>query len=134
MIAADASAAIAAFAPWHEQHAAVQKALGSRPAIVAHAAFEAYSVLTRLPEPQRAPADIVGEHLERRFGERWLALPAGASRAALQRLARLGLHGGATYDALIAITAGASDATLVTLDRRALPTYQRVGVRVDLVD
>jgi len=133
VIAADASAAIASFARWHERRDAVQEALGDRPSIVAHAAFEVYSVLTRMPEPQRAPAGIVRDQLERRFGDRWLGLSAGALRLALARLEQLGVAGGATYDGLIAITAAASGATLVTLDLRALPIYQRLGADVELV-
>lgn len=52
---------------------------------------------------------------------------------ALARLHERGISGGATYDGLIGITAAVSDATLVTLDRRALATYERVGVDVELV-
>ena len=133
MIAADASAAIASFARWHERRDAVQVALGNRPAIVAHAAFETYSVLTRMPEPQRASPSIVRDQLERRFEDRWLGLTSGALRLALARLEELGVAGGATYDGLIAITAAASGATLVTLDLRALPAYQRLGADVHLV-
>lgn len=133
MIAADASAAIAAFAPWHQSQNLVQKALGNAPSIVAHAAYETYSVLTRLPEPQRAPARLVVEQLDDLFGDRWLGLTAGALRVALARLEQLGISGGQTYDGLIAITAASNDATLVTLDRRALPTYLLVGASVELV-
>lgn len=133
MIAADASAAVAAFAPWHDRQDAVQRALGRTPAIVAHAAFETYSVLTRLPDPQRAPAALVVEQLEDTFADRWLGLAAGAERLALARLEKLGLAGGRTYDGLIAIVAVANEATLVTLDRRALPTYLLVGADVELV-
>lgn len=133
MIAADASAAIASFAPWHEHRDAAQQALGDRPAIVAHAAFETYSVLTRLPESQRAPASIVRGQLERRFGDRWLALSANALRLALARLEELGVAGGRAYDGLIGITAASSGATLVTLDTRALPTYAVLGVDASLI-
>ena len=134
MIAADASAAIAAFAPWHERQGSVQEALGTAPSIIAHAAYETYSVLTRLPEPQRAPAGLVVEQLDDLFADRWLSLPAGPLRAALARLEQLGVSGGKTYDGLIAITAASNDATLVTLDRRALQTYLLVGVSVEFVD
>ncbi len=134
MIAADASVAIAAFAPWHEHQDAAQRALGRRPSIVAHAAFETYSVLTRVPEPQRAPASVVRAQLEDRFGDRWLGLTATALRLALARLEELGISGGATYDGVIAITTAASDATLVTCDRRALATYQRIGVELEFAE
>ena len=134
MIAADASAAIAAFAPWHERQGSVQEALGTAPSIIAHAAYETYSVLTRLPEPQRAPARLVVEQLDDLFADRWLGLSAGPLRAALARLEQLRVSGGKTYDGLIAIRAASNDATLVTLDRRALPTYLLVGVSVEFVD
>jgi len=133
VIAADASVAVAAFARWHDDRVAAQRALGARPSIVAHAAFETYSVLTRLPGPQRSPPALVREQLERRFGDRWIGLSAGALRLALARLEGLGISGGQTYDGLIGITAASNDATLVTLDRRALPTYLLVGADVELV-
>ena len=54
MKVADASVAVAAASPWHESHEAAFDALAtSRPAIVAHAAIETYSALTRMPEPNR---------------------------------------------------------------------------------
>jgi predicted nucleic acid-binding protein len=133
LIAADASVAIASFAPWHEHQYVAQTALGPRPAIIAHAAFETYSVLTRLPEGQRAPAALVVEQLSDRFSDRWLSLSASALQLALNRLEELGISGGATYDGLIAMTAAAEGATLVTLDRRARRTYALVGADVELV-
>ena len=44
-----------------------------------------------------------------------------------------GIHGGATYDALIGATAAAEGATLVTAERRALVSYALVGADVELV-
>ncbi|MDH4345618.1 MAG: PIN domain-containing protein [Thermoleophilia bacterium] len=133
MIVADASAAVAAFAGWHDRQEAAQRALGRSAGVVAHAAYEAYSVLTRLPNAQRAPAALVLEQLRDTFGDRWIGLSADAQRLALDRLATLGVSGGQTYDGLIAITAAAHDARLVTLDRRALATYALVGADVELV-
>ena len=71
--------------------------------------------------------------LEDTFSDRWLALTPAALRLALGRLEELGVSGGATYDGLIAMTAAAEGATLVTLDKRALATYARVGVDVEFV-
>lgn len=76
---------------------------------------------------------LVVEWLDDVFEGRWLGLPAAAQRLALTRLQALGISGGQTYDGLIAITAAANDATLVTLDLRAVPTYQLLGVRVEIV-
>ncbi len=49
------------------------------------------------------------------------------------RLARIEVAGGAVYDALIALTARAAGAELLTLDRRAMPIYERCGVEAMLV-
>lgn len=133
MIAADASVAIAAFAEWHGKHRDAQEALSGNPSIVAHAAFETYSVLTRISEPQRMFGAAVREQIERRFGDRWIGLTAGVLRLALARLDELGVSGGQTYDGVIAITAATNGAKLVTLDRRALPTYLLVGADVEFV-
>lgn len=124
---------MAAFAGWHERHADASRALGGEPAIVTHAAFETYSALTRIAPPERAQPEQVMAYLDGRFADRWLGLSAPALKLALQRLEELGIAGGATYDGLIAMTAAAKGATLVTLDRRALQTYAHVGVEVDYV-
>lgn len=58
MIAVDSSAVIAAFASWHESHAAARKVLDSPPQIVGHSVVESYSVLTRLPPSHPAPAAL----------------------------------------------------------------------------
>jgi predicted nucleic acid-binding protein len=78
-------------------------------------------------------ASIVHEWLEKEFADRWIGLPAGAQRLLLGRLAISGVVGGATYDALIAATALAEGATLVTADKRALATYERVGASIDFL-
>ncbi|GAB3914246.1 hypothetical protein GCM10011575_18120 [Microlunatus endophyticus] len=55
MRAVDTSVIVAAFAGWHQDHASAAAELRQRPRVVAHALLEAYSVLTRLPGPHRAP-------------------------------------------------------------------------------
>lgn len=130
MIAVDSSVVVPAFASWHAGHAAADALLAENPELIAHAALETYSVLTRLPAPHRAPPPIVRDYLVERFPEPWLSLTATEQRAFFERLPELGLSGGAVYDALIAATASSRDAELVTLDARALETYRRVGVRV----
>ena len=87
-----------------------------------------------MAKAQRRRPEDREQILERRFADRWIGLTAGELRQALERLEQLGISGGRTYDGLIAITAASNDATLVTLDRRALPTYLLVGVSVELVD
>lgn len=134
MKVADASVAVAAASPWHENHEAAFDALAtSRPAIVAHAAIETYSTLTRLPEPNRMHPVEAWLFLDDWFEHRWIGLPAAAQRLLLGRLSAAGIHGGATYDALIGATAAAESATLVSADRRALVTYALVGADVELV-
>jgi predicted nucleic acid-binding protein len=131
---ADSSIAVAAFADWHPHHDVAHRAvLDAGIGVAAHAAFETYSVLTRLPEPHMMHAAVVHTWLEDTFADRWLALSADGLRLALERLRALGVAGGATYDGLIAITAAANEATIVTLDRRALATYALVGADVELV-
>ena len=51
----------------------------------------------------------------------------------LLRLPDLGVTGGAAYDALVAATAAGNDAEPVTCDRRAVPIYERYGVRAHLL-
>ena len=78
-------------------------------------------------------ADVVRVWLEDTFSDRWLGLSPTALRLALARLQEVGVFGGATYDGLIAMTAAAEGATLLTLDRRALATYALVGADVELI-
>ncbi|MEX2240756.1 MAG: PIN domain-containing protein [Burkholderiales bacterium] len=84
MIAADTSVVVAAFASWHEGHAAALRALGRGVRVPAHVLLESYSVLTRLPPPHRAAA------------RHWTA-------------------------------------PLLTRDRRAAATYEKVGARYEWV-
>ncbi len=133
MRALDSSVVVAAFASWHEKHAAARKAVDAGARLVDHAALEAFSVLTRLPAPHRAPADLVGRFLTARFKGSLLRLDARKYRAFVAGLPGLGISGGAVYDALIATTALDHDATLLTCDRRARLVYDRIGVRVQLV-
>lgn len=124
----DSSIAIAAFGEWHELHGPAVEALGGSPALVAHAALEAYSVLTRLPEPFRAPAATVIEYMRRNFPGRRLALPDAEQRQLPERMERTGIRGGSVYDGLVGLTAAAADAELLSLDARAAETYARLGV------
>jgi predicted nucleic acid-binding protein len=134
VIAADTSVVVAAFASWHEWHEAADRALSGGTRLVAQSALEVYSVLTRLPPPHRAPAPLVRDFLDARFPEPYLALPPSKHRALVATLVGLGIIGGATYDALISVTAANAGATLLSCDLRAATTYERCGVRVSLLD
>jgi hypothetical protein len=125
--------AVAAFASWHEAHAAASRALRPTAGIVAHAAIESYSVLTRLPPPHRASGDVVAEFLRRRFASRWIGLSVEDQRDILASFPSLGITGGATYDALIGAAAAREKATLLSCDERALIVYAAVGADVDLL-
>ena len=122
----DTSVLIPAFLPWHEHHDVALDAMRKVMAVPAHVLVECYSVLTRLPAPHRLSATIAAELVARVPGEP-LVLPAEAYAVTLRRLAEAGIRGGAAYDGLVGATAAAHGRRLVTLDRRALPTYQAVG-------
>lgn len=88
---------------------------------------------TRLPEPFRADPAIVVEFLRRTFAESRLTLEPVAQDTLPDRLEACGVDGGAVYDGLIALTAKAAGAELLTLDRRALEVYARCGAEVRLL-
>jgi predicted nucleic acid-binding protein len=126
----DSSVAIAAFATWNEFHAAAIEALGDARDLVAHAELETYSVLTRLPEPQRAEPRLVAEYLRKDYSGKRLSLPETARRGLLDRLANLSISGGAGYDALVGVTAAHHGYRLLSCDRRAETVYERLGIEV----
>lgn len=133
MTVADTSVAVAGFAGWHVHHAAAIEALEECRRLVAHCAFETYSVLTRLPGHQRASALLVRDFLEKWFPEPLLALDTEGCRALLRDLPERDIRGGATYDALVGATARRARATLLTLDRRAIRTYRVLEVDFRLI-
>ena len=129
-LALDTSVAIPLLIATHRAHATVSRWWNGRDvALSGHAVAETYSVLTRLPGDLRlTPADaarLLGE----RFGEPLLLGPDVAGRLP-EVLARLGIAGGAVYDALVALAALEHGADLATRDARAKSTYDTVGVRV----
>jgi predicted nucleic acid-binding protein len=131
--AADTSVVVAAFASWHEKHDVAHRAIDRGVDLVAHCALETYSVLTRLPAPHRVSGALVWEFLAGRFPRPFLQLADRQYRTFLGTLADAGVTGGAAYDALVGATAVAAGAELVTCDRRALPIYERFGVRIHLL-
>ncbi len=125
----DTSVAIALVVQDHEAHAAALDTVrGRRLGLAGHAWFETYSVMTRLPAGQRrSPADaarvITGNFPASVF------LGAGEAAALGAELARLGISGGAIYDALIAAAAREHGLPLLSRDARAKATYEALGVR-----
>jgi predicted nucleic acid-binding protein len=131
MKAVDSSVVIAAFASWHEHHTVARKALAGQPRLIAHAAVESYSVLTRLPPPHRAQPSLVHTFITERFVAPFLTLSETGHQELLAIVASSQILGGPAYDALIAITAAEHEATLMSLDRRAAATYEAVGATVE---
>ncbi len=129
-IAVDTSVAVPLLVRSHHDHPAVTRWWnGQEIALSGHALAETYSVLTRLPGDARlAPADAA-RLLNARFTAP-LALTSRSSRALPDTLCRLGIAGGAVYDALVALAAQEHDLPLATRDTRARGTYDAVGVKV----
>jgi hypothetical protein len=101
--------------------------------LIEHCALETYSVLTRLPPPHRARGDVVCDFIAMRFPAPFLRLSARDYRKFLLGLPQRQIGGGAAYDALVAATAAAHSAQLVTCDRRAAPVYDKYGIYAQLL-
>jgi predicted nucleic acid-binding protein len=120
----DTSCLVAAGCAWHRHHDATRReierrgAAGEKLVLAAHSLAEAFSVLTRLPEPHRLRPNDALALIEANWGETRLVALAGSDyRATLRRCRDVGIGGGAVYDALIAACARkARVATLVTWD------------------
>lgn len=129
----DTSAAIALLIEDHEAHAATLEAVrGRRMGLAGHAWFETYSVLTRLPAGlRRSPADAL-RLLAHNFAASAF-LGEGEQAALGPELARVGVSGGAVYDALAGASARQHRRRLVTGDARARAIYEALGVEVQIV-
>jgi predicted nucleic acid-binding protein len=100
--------------------------------LAGHAAFETFSVLTRLPPPARRTPEVVASLMAANFpANRFLS--ADAEAGLIARLVNLGIAGGAVYDALVGAAAAEHRITLVTRDRRALDTYRALEIGVELL-
>ncbi len=129
----DTSVAIALLVADHDSHEAVVEALGDRRlGLAGHAAFETYSVLTRLPPPARRTPTAVSRLIEANFPASRFPSPTAVARL-IRDAPGLGISGGSIYDALVGITATVHALPLATRDRGALGTYQALGVRVELI-
>lgn len=129
----DSSTAIALILEDHEAHAATVSALrGRRLGLAGHAWFETYSILTRLPAGlRRSPADV-NRLLARNFPASGFLGEAEAFELGAE-LVRLGVAGGAIYDALVGAAARQHGRVLVSGDVRARKLYEALGVEVEII-
>lgn len=132
-VAVDTSVAVPLLVRSHHDHADVVRWWnGQEIALSGHALAETYSVLTRLPGDARlSPADAA-RLLNARFAST-LVLGTSPARKLPDTLSRLGIAGGAVYDALVALAAKQHGVALATRDARARGTYDAVGVEVIVV-
>lgn len=139
--ALDSSVVVAAVSPWHEHHPLARKRVAElfaepdrqkvvlpRPALV-----EAYSVLTRLPKPQRLIPGQAFELLKRTFEGRVQISERNfrESWEFLESLACRGTAGGAAHDAVIVDLARQAGATAIfTLNLRHFLPLAPPGIEI----
>ena len=132
-VAVDASVAVPLLVRSHHDHVAVARWWGGQEITLSgHALAETYSVLTRLPGDARLAPGDAARLLKARFPAP-LVLSSRRARTLLDTLSRLGIAGGAVYDALVALASKEAGAALATRDARARGTYDAVGVQVIIV-
>ena len=139
-VALDTSVVVAALLAVHERHAVarifVEDALRDGAVVVlpVPVAFEAYSVVTRMPSPWRLRADVAERVLRETFAE-WatvVALPSGErSWSIMRNLAQAGLAGGIAHDAHVAACALEGGATeFATFNRRDFERLDLEGMNL----
>jgi predicted nucleic acid-binding protein len=129
----DTSVAIALVVVDHAHHTSVTDAIGDlRLGLAGHAAFETYSVLTRLPPPVRRTPAAVRRLLADNFPSSVFLSPSQSSRL-LDSFATMGISGGAVYDGLVAAAASAHGIPLATRDARAMETYRTLQADARLI-
>lgn len=129
----DTSAAVPLLIADHEEHEATFRALSGRVlGLCGHAAFESFSVLTRLPGAQRLSPVAAQRVLDTNFPAT-RHLGAAAATQLLASLAQHRIAGGAVYDAIVAATALEHGMLLCSRDSRAAEVYERLGVRLELI-
>ncbi len=131
--AVDTSVAVAALDAGHAAHGACLAIVRERrPGLAGHAAFETFSVLTRMPGSLSIDAPTATDLISRVFPTTYW-LDAIASETLLAALGRIGIIGGAVYDALVGQAAKANGVRLLTRDQRARRTYDLLGVDYELL-
>lgn len=129
----DTSIAVALLVTGHDHHQPTFRALRRRKlGLAGHAAFETFSVLTRMPPPARRTPATVARLLAANFPHSRF-LGARAAAALLAEFETGGIAGGAVYDALVGAAANEYGLRLATRDRRALEIYRALDVDVELL-
>ena len=127
---ADSSVIIPAIASWHEVHVHARQRVGKINIAIGHSLSETYSTLTRMPIRVRHLPELVIAYFERQFVHE---IPLPPYLESIKELQRCGVAGGATYDGLISLAARNVGMKLLSLDRRAIPTYEAVGVEFEIL-
>ena len=132
-VAVDTSVAVPLILRSHPGHASVLEWWAGREiAVSGHALIETYSVLTRLPGDARLEPADAARLLNDGFAPP-LLLSTAQTRQLPETLSRLGIAGGAVFDAVVALAAREHGAPLATRDARARNTYDAVGVELIVV-
>ena len=133
LYAVDTSVAVPLLIRTHTDHQPVLRwRRGKQLTLAGHTIAETYSVLTRLPVDTRLSPDDVATAIDRAFPER-RGLPTKTWAHLPETLSRSGVAGGAVYDALVGVAALSANLPLATRDARAVATYRRLGVTVEVV-
>jgi predicted nucleic acid-binding protein len=138
VIVSDSSVLVAGFIFDHPFFALAEPALvevREEGRLVAHTMAETYAVLSASGGVYRAEPGTVVAYLDGLLQSSAPIQPRPeAYREALELLSGEGRGGASVYDAVIALTARDADATLVSLDRHARPTYELCGAAVRFLD
>lgn len=132
-VTVDTSVVIPALASWHDAHTIGRRACRAVTHLPAHVLLETISVLTRLPRGRAVDVKTAVAVVRDMFPDQPLTLDSAGHASLAERAAATGLHGGQIYDALVAVTAAQHGMQLLSLDRRAEPTYRAIGVNFDLL-
>ncbi len=128
-IAIDTSVAIPLLVATHAAHATVATWwAGRRLALAGHAFVETYAVLTRLPHDLRLAPDDAARLMSARFTDP-LLLHEAAAREVPAVLSHLGISGGATYDALVALAAAEHGTNRYSCTRKSVSTSATPSAR-----
>jgi toxin FitB len=138
VLVSDSSVLVAGFTSDHPFFSVAEPALvevreGGR--LVAHTMAETYAVLSASGGVYRAEPGMVVEYLDGFLqGSAPIQPRPDTYHEALELLSGKGRRGASVFDALIALTARDAGATLISLDRRARPTYELCGVEARFLD